>query len=161
MSLVPSDGRYAVAHDRVTHFALGANDFAPEHGSMVHYGFTNQKIDKVIPVARYWQNPPQVSGLKGTTSAEFKKEEKAYFLKGATSGKISLKIEASKDSLVVNPAFVINSRGFNNPKVKFDGKTFEEGKDLRIGKIHDVNGEPATVIWVRAESTQSVKIEIE
>ena len=51
--LLPSDGRFAVAHDRVTHFALGANDPAPMHGSMVHYGFTKNKIDTHIPLAKY------------------------------------------------------------------------------------------------------------
>lgn len=61
---VPSDGRFAVAHDRVTHFALGANDAATEYGGLVMYGFTNQSIKNLIPLAKSWRNPPQIKMLK-------------------------------------------------------------------------------------------------
>jgi len=35
MHLVPSDGRFAIATDRVTHFSLAANDASTKFGGMV------------------------------------------------------------------------------------------------------------------------------
>ena len=157
VSLVPSDGRYALGHDRVTHFALGANDAAPEYGSMVHYGFTNQNIDKVIPKARFWQRPPKISSLKGAKTAVFKKEEKAYFLEGHGSEKISFLIHATKDSPLINPAFVISN--MDSLRVKLNEKLLSRGKDLRIGKSYDTNGKELTIVWLRTESEKTVKVE--
>ena len=95
MHFVPSDGRFAVDHDRVTHFALGANDYAPEFGSLVHYGFSDTSIEDVIPRARFWQNPPEVKNIKGGSSLDFNKDEKCYgfAMKG---NKLVFTIEASE-----------------------------------------------------------------
>jgi hypothetical protein len=107
ISLVPSDGRYAVAHDRVTHFALGAGDAGEE--AIVHYGFTDKDIKSLISTAKYWQNPPGVSSINGGTSKGFNKEEKAFLLEYHGSGKLTFTLEANNTSPVVNPAFVIHN----------------------------------------------------
>jgi hypothetical protein len=160
VSLVPSDGRFAVAHDRVTHFALGANDPAPIHGAMVHYGFTNNKIDALIPLARYWQNPPIVTKVAGGKSKGFIKEEKAYYFDSIDSETLSFNIDANSDSPVVNPVLVLQNCNAQNPEIKINGKFLEPGDSLRTGREYDVNGKPKTIIWMNYTTNQPVQIEI-
>ena len=50
--LVPSDGRFAVATDRVTSFAIGGGESGPETGNMVFYGLTDQPIESLVAQAR-------------------------------------------------------------------------------------------------------------
>jgi hypothetical protein len=159
ISLVPSDGRYAVAQDRVTHFALGANDASPEFGAMVQYGFTNKSVESVIPLARYWQAPPEISDIDGGESLGFFREEKAFILKSDGSEVLKFKISASKDSPIVNPAFVVMNCNSENIKIKVNGRTMEQGKNLRIGKEYDTDGNPKAIIWINFQSENTATIE--
>ncbi len=156
VSMIPSDGRYAIGHDRVTHFALGANDAAPTHGAMVHYGFTDKKIDAVIPKARFWQNPPVIAILKGATTAEFRKEEKAYYLEGITGNSINGQINANPMAPLINPAFVIKNcySSIEEVQVKVDGNRLTNGVGYRIGKSYDEKGIPFLVVWLKIEREQ-------
>ncbi len=159
ISLVPSDGRFAVAHDRVTHFALGANDNAPSSGSMVHYGFTKESIEDVIPIARYWQNPPELENLSGASTSGFFKDEKSYLLSKEGDGKVSFTIQASNESPVINPSFVIENMTAGSIKVSVDGKRLDD-KDYRVGESYNTDGAIQTVIWIATESTSPVSFEI-
>ena len=160
MHFVPSDGRFAVDHDRVTHFALGANDWAPEYGSMVHYGFTKQPIETVIPRAKFWQNPPDLKIIDGAENKGFNKDEKAYHLK-ALGETISFKIVASDESPVINPAFVIsNWSGSKVTTVMVNGKIVESGSNLRQGLTRDSDGKSVKVIWLEVNSNEETDIVI-
>jgi hypothetical protein len=158
VSLVPSDGRFAVAHDRVTHFALGANDEAPAFGAMVQYGFTRQGIETVIPLARYWQEPPAVSAVEGMDYQGFSKEEKAFhFLK--TEGPMRFTIAAGEASPVVNPCIVVDNADPSVPVVRVDGNELDPEK-LKIGFERDTRGALQWVIWMEVSSEKEMNIEI-
>jgi hypothetical protein len=160
MHFVPSDGRFAVDHDRVTHFALGANDYAPQFGSLVHYGYTDQSIRTAIPYARFWQNPPQVNDVSGGKSYDFNKDEKAYIFK-MEGEKLSFTIDADKNSPLVNPAFVIRHWEKMAPaKVVVDGKEVRAGKTLRQGDTRCAEGQLVKVIWLEMASEKPIKVEI-
>jgi hypothetical protein len=160
ISLVPSDGRYAIAQDRVTHFALGANDNASEHGSMVHYGFTKNDINTVIPAARYWQNPPEISEVQGGHSLGFSKEEKAYYFESLNGSLLSFTINANSDSPVINPVVVLKDCNAQNPEIKINGKLVASGDAFRIGREHDVNGKSKIVIWMKHTSEKPIQVEV-
>lgn len=161
VSLIPSDGRYAVAQDRVTHFALGANDNAINHGSMVHYGFTKNKIAAVIPFARYWQNPPAVSSMRGGQSLGFIKEEKAYYFQNLDNNSLSFTIKADESSPVINPVFVIKNSNNKNLKIKINEKILSSNDDFKIGRAYDENGRPKIIIWMKLTSMEPLKVEVE
>jgi len=160
VSLVPSDGRYAVAQDRVTHFALGANDSAPDYGSMVHYGFTLNNIEAVIPSARYWQDPPEISGVHGGQILGFIKEEKAYYFDSLDASSLSFTINANSDSPVINPAFVLKNCNAQHPEIKINGKSLASSDDFRTGIEHDVHGNPKIVLWVKHTSVKPIQVEV-
>ncbi len=110
MHLVPSDGRFAVATDRVTHFALGANDAAPKFGSMVLYGFTRQPVASLVPLARSWNPPPEITALAGCKAAGYRKETRDYPLV-AEKETMSVRIAATEESPLVNPCFTVRNWG--------------------------------------------------
>jgi hypothetical protein len=160
MAFVPSDGRFAVDTDRVTHFALGANDLAPQYGSMVQYGFTKESIDDIIPYARYWQNPPEVINVAGAESKGFFKDEKAYQFV-AESNNISFTIEANDDSPIINPAFVIyNWNSDSDVSVTVDDDQVMPGPDFRQGTARDTNGNLMKIIWLRLDEDSDIEFTI-
>jgi hypothetical protein len=161
MHFVPSDGRFAVDHDRVTHFAIGANDYAPEFGSMVHYGFTDQPIETLIPKAKFWQNPPELDEVQGAKSMGFVKDDKSYVFK-IDESKMSFMVKASSDSPMINPCFVVK----HWPKktdaiVKIDGEVFKDPKKLRQGFMRCHAGHLAKVIWLEMTAEKPLAVEIE
>ena len=154
MHLVPSDGRFAVANDRVTHFALGANDESP---GMVMYGFTKDPIATLVPLARMWRNPPPLTDLRGGIDGGFDKGQKAFLIE-ATGTQVSFTIAASDQSPLVNPCFVIRKFGRREATVRIDGKL---STAVRQGTIVDTDGARATVIWMDRQCASPARFTME
>jgi len=108
VSQIPSDGRFAVANDRLTHAAVAAADNVTEHFNMAIYGFNDRGISALVPLARFWNHPPPLSNTKGCTSRGYDKAQRAYVL-SAGGPKLSFTVRASRTSPLVNPAFVVNN----------------------------------------------------
>ena len=160
MHLVPSDGRFAVDNDRVTHFALAANDCAPEFESMVLYGFTNQKINAVVPMARSWQSPPLVTGTAGAEALGYDKAHKAFEFISA-GGPISFTINSTGEQPIVNPAFVVKKWNRDRTAtLSINGEAVHEGPGMQQGVIRDVDGSQTLVIWTEFESEADAAFEI-
>jgi hypothetical protein len=159
VSLVPSDGRFAVNTDRVTHFAVGAGNAGEE--AIVHYGFTTDRIGSLVNRTRYWQNAPEITGIKGGESLGFDRPEKAYLLRMEDGEILDFSIAASGEHPVVNPALVIKGSPATIPGVKVNSKKLSPGKDLRIGHEQDVNGETQTVVWIRLEESNPLKFSLQ
>jgi hypothetical protein len=77
----------------------------------------------------------------------------------AKDSKISVWINASKDSPVVNPAFVIEDWGTSDVELKVNGKKIKPGKDFRFGHRHKLDGADL-IVWFEAESTKPVEISL-
>jgi len=151
----PCDGRFCVANDRLSHSALGAAGNLTETGNMLLYGFTNQEAESLIPLAKSWNYSPAVTELKGGISEGYQKGQRAYVLT-AGSGEISLSLEGSVNSPVVNPCFVI--KGWTNmAEVSIDGEKMSSKKIARQGLVRDTNGNLQLVIWLMVESQEKVK----
>jgi hypothetical protein len=159
VSLVPSDGRYAVNSDRVTHFAVGAGDAGKE--AIVQYGFTREGITSLVNMTRYWQNAPEIENIQGGTYEKYDRAEKAYHLIGDGGNKLTLNIQASESRPVVNPCLVIKGIPGGTPTVKVNGKNPRKSMDLRIGEEQNEKGQLQTVVWYRMENTHPVHISLE
>jgi hypothetical protein len=157
MHLVPSDGRFAVATDRVTHFALAANDASNRFGSMVLYGFTRQAIGSLVPLARSWSHPPGITALSGCKAAVYRKETRDYPLV-AENATMSVRIDASGESPLVNPCFTIRNWGHQGPAQVITGDV--AAKDVRQGIIIDTDGTRTMVIWLELTATSPLTIGI-
>ncbi len=157
MHLVPSDGRFAVATDRVTHFALAANDASNKFGSMVLYGFTRQPIASLVPLARSWVRPPEITALSGCKTAGYRKESRDYPLV-AEMKSMSVRIAATEESPLVNPCFTVRNWGHNcAARVGTEGAGV---KDVRQGVIIDTDGTKTMVIWLELAATSAVTVSI-
>ncbi len=157
MHLVPSDGRFAVATDRVTHFSLAANDNSNKFGSMVLYGFTREAIDRLVPLARSWSHPPDITALSGCKTDAYRKESRDYPLV-AEKETMTVKISATEDSPLVNPCFTVRNWGHGGPaQVKTTGAGL---KDLRQGVITDTDGTRTMVIWLELAANSPMTISI-
>jgi hypothetical protein len=157
MHFTPSDGRFAVANDRVTHFAIGANDGAPRAGSMVLYGFTRQPASSLVPLARSWNQPPEIAALSGCKAAACRKETRDFPLV-AEKETMSVKIAATEESPLVNPCITVRNWGHYGPaQVKTAGG---KAKDVRQGVITDTDGTKTMVIWFDLTSTSDVSVNI-
>lgn len=157
MHLVPSDGRFAVATDRVTHFALGANDAATRFGSMVLYGFTKQTVSSLLPLAKSWIRPPGITALSGCLAASYHKETRDYPLV-AENAAMSVRIDGSEERPIVNPCLTIRNWGqARAATVNLKGGV---AKDVRQGTFADTDGTRTMVVWVELEATAPVDFTI-
>jgi hypothetical protein len=147
VSLVPSDGRFAVAADRLTHAALAAARRTP--GNMAIYGFNDRPISALIPLARMWNRPPVLEVIEGGDSEGYDKARRAYVLVAGGS-KIRFRLEASGESPVVNPCFVVKNWGSRTAgaAVKINGSLQRAGPAFRQGIVTGTDGSPVLVIWL-------------
>lgn len=161
VNLVPSDGRFAIVHDRVTHFALGASDAAVEYGSMVIYGLTDKSVETLIPLAKSWRYAPEISKIEGARDKGYDQTQKAYVL-DAKSSNIKFKINGSEDEPLYNPCFVVKNWKSNaKASLKIDGKNIAEGSGFRQGLVRDTEGIQKLVVWVKKKATDTIDFEFD
>ena len=153
----PCDGRFSMVADRVTHSALGAVNNLK--GKTLLYGFTKNDAKSLIPLARSWNVAPNIIKLKGGESYGYDKGQRAYKI-AAKYDKFSFILDASENSPLVNPSFVL--AGWDSKaKVKVDGANVDADKKMRQGLVRDTNGTLQLVVWMELTSEQPVKISFE
>ncbi|MHC4541124.1 MAG: LamG domain-containing protein [Planctomycetota bacterium] len=132
--------------------------FGDTRGNMAMYGLTNRSAAELAPLARSWKQAPKLVEAQGCSSEGYIKQERAYRLT-AKGPAISFKLQASKASPVVNPCFVIKNWGSDSKAaLKVNGKKIEPGKSFRQGIIRDTDGTQTLVIWIKTESTKSIRL---
>jgi len=150
----PCDGRFCVAPDRISHSALGAADNITETGNMLLYGFTNKKVESLIPLSRSWNHPPKVKKLSGVSSWKYHKDERAYKLL-TTEDQFSFELEASDKSPIHNPCFVIN--GWEQEAVVLiNGEPVNEENAIRQGLVRGTDGKLDLVLWIMTQSNKNM-----
>jgi hypothetical protein len=141
--------------DRVTHSALGGG----EPDSLAIYGFTNQGISTLLPLARFWNRPPDLVEVSGADRVVFDKIQKAYIIE-ASGGSIYARIMADQVSPLHNPCFVIKNWGRKDFRLTLDNRVLEPDADFRYGFVPGPEGYDL-VLWIPIESEQEEKILIE
>lgn len=149
-----------MAPDRRTHSALGAADNLVNTGNVLIYGFTRDKAAALRPLAKSWNQAPKVIRAQGGRSHGYDKDQRAYVF-SAEADIISSGLEASHDSPVYNPCFVIkNWDGLAPAQLKINGQRVKPGRGFRQGIVRDTEGSPTLVIWIRREATTRTMFEI-
>jgi len=152
VSQMPNDGRYALRTDRVTHSALGGAN--PR--DMALYGFTDQDISTLVPVAKFWNYPPALKVESGAVDARYVKAQKAYVM-DATEGELVLAIEASNESPLKNPCFVVRNWNHGEAILTIDGRDPGPATDFRYGIVPTETG-CDLVAWIQTELIKPVTI---
>jgi hypothetical protein len=164
---MPSDGRYASFPDRTGHSSLThvwMPTYKENHGDrpyqqkLLMEGMSKKSAKQLIPLAKSWLKPAELEVKSGCSSDGYDRGQRAYMLT-AKDSKISVWINASKDSPVVNPAFVIEDWGTSDVELKVNGKKIKPGKDFRFGHRHKLDGADL-IVWFEAESTKPVEVSL-
>lgn len=158
VGLNPSDGRYAVSTDRVTHAALGGAD---QTGSTILHGFTDQPAASLASLAKSWNRPPDIEEPRNVESKGYDRTQRAYVLT-ATARPLSLTLGGSKDSPIHHPCLVISN--WDSPaaaRVRIDGKEVVTGKAFRQGVVRTPTGGTTLILYFDLQSESPARIEIQ
>jgi hypothetical protein len=164
---MPSDGRYASFPDRTGHSSLTGielptykEDFSdrPYEQKLLMEGVSDKSAEELMPLAKSWLNPADIKSVSGCESAKYDPAQRAYLIE-TSEQEIVVKLRASEQSPVINPAFVITDWD-SEISVRINGDQLEKGKDFRAGHP-DMVADKYSVVWIELESTGETLIEIE
>jgi len=162
VSQIPSDGRPALALDRVSSSAIlspeppetkRARDGAVEGRFLM--GLTSEPITAMVTVARAWLQPAELKILgKDFASDGYSRDDRAYHLHRLSQrdAKLEFVIQASERSPAFNPAFVIDGWDQRGAALLLNGKRAVDGKDFRVGHIDQLESS-RLVVWMRRQIT--------
>ncbi len=153
-----SDGRHAQAPDRAAHSSLAWG--GPVDNAAI-YGMTNKPAASLAKLARSWIYPAELK-IKGKNfvSEGYNFRERAYVVNCEKAGSnFECKLEASEESPLVNPAFIIKGWGAENAVLELNGEKIKRGKDFRFGHRHELQGSDL-VVWIKTESTKPVRLSL-
>ena len=167
---IRSNGRWAVAPDRVSHSSLAhIQSWKPYEESaegltmLMLNGLSDKPADGLVPLAKSWLQAPKMDVAPGPFRAEgYDPAQKAFLAARrpeAPAGPAALDVtlRASTDSPLVNPALVVRDWGEAEPRIAIDGRAVPPGRDVRVGHVARLEGDDL-VIWLRLESTSPVRI---
>ncbi|MHC4676509.1 MAG: LamG domain-containing protein, partial [Planctomycetota bacterium] len=168
VSQAPSDGRYALAPDRVSSSAI-TSPRVPEPrthpGSITKtgrfiMGLSDKPIEHLVKVGHSWLEAPELKVISGASASEgYSRDQRAFLLTTQAHQKMDLDFElaASEKSPVVNPAFVIKNWGEDGAALKVNGKDVKRGDGFRLGRRCSLEGTDL-IVWMKYESKEPVRI---
>jgi hypothetical protein len=125
-------------------------------------GLTDKNVEDLVPLAKSWLNAPELKlGGSGFKSNGYDPTQMAYLLEAdGEAGELELKLEASEESPVINPAFLIENWGQRSAEVEVDDEDLKCGEDYRIGHRTTVDSVDL-IVWIKTESIEPLEVEIE
>jgi hypothetical protein len=154
---IVSDGRSANAPDQAAHSSLSWGD---PNGDAALYGMTDKAPETLVTLARSWNFPAEFKPITTETAiAEYDYTQRAYLVNAKGSkNNIRFSLNGTKESPVLNPAFVITNWVNSDILLTIDGKSISRGKDFRYSVEYDVEGKPSVIVWIKYQSEKQIKI---
>ncbi|HSH18857.1 MAG TPA: LamG domain-containing protein, partial [Draconibacterium sp.] len=154
---ISSDGRSVSAPDRASHSSLS---WGNPGGEAAIYGMINQSDNKLVVLARSWNYPPEIIlNNSDYKSQGYDYKQRAFVLKSENQGNnLDLIFNASEESPLLNPAFVIQNWDGSDLKLIIDNEEIPRGKDFRYGMEYDVEGNISLIIWIKKTITSKTNI---
>ncbi len=164
------DGRTVQAADRPTHFLGFPISSPPVHEKDGRswwnglYGMTHRTVKDLVPVARSWARPPTLKiTAAGFSDQGYDRSQRAYRVQRHTTAvdaALTLELEASKESPVFNPVFVIQDWPDGGVRLHVNGNETPRGKTFRVGERHRLDGGMDLICWIQYESATPVTIQL-
>ncbi len=163
---IRSNGRWAVAPDRVSHSSLThiqswmPHEERPDGVTMVMLnGLTTTSVTGLLPLAKSWLQAPQATAHTAAfDSLGFDRPERAFvFARRQDAAALDLTLAATADSPLVNPALVIRNWNDSSVKVRLNGQLLAEGANLRTGITQRLDGQDL-VVWLRRTSNAPLRL---
>ena len=169
VSQIPSDGRYAQAPDRASHFSLAWGGPPINKGEGLKYwatwiyGTTTDRPETLVELARSWINPPELSLSSGSYNLlGYDNSQRAYVIQNNnpdTPAVLKGQIAASPEKPANNLCLVIKDFGVSDAQVLIDGKRQDKSSGVRLGSIRKMDGTDL-IVWVERKTTKPVDIKI-
>ena len=166
---LPNDGRIAEFPDRPSHSYTSTHDSDPYQQTensitkIQLYGLTDKDASGLIPLARSWNYPPDLKLSSQTFKSHgYDQSQRAYVVECINKGqptRFDFELAASRESPVVNPAFVFKNWGDAGAKLKINRKTVKRGKNFRFGHRERMEGSDL-IVWLKTESITPVRISL-
>jgi len=168
-----SDGRHATFPDRTAHSSLthifwddstpfGEQGFFQE--KLLLEGMSDKPAEQLLPLAKSWLHPAVGQSLTEGLHVEYDTAQRAYVLTRA-SGQVKqlpVKLAASPQSPVINPAFVVANWGSDETaRILIDGKKPDVSVDVRQGVVRRANGVNSLVVWIEMSRTKPLQVTIQ
>jgi Concanavalin A-like lectin/glucanases superfamily len=165
---VRSSGISAVAPDRPSHSSLSHiywEPYAQTDDTMTKvllHGLTTKSAKDLIPLARSWLSAPHID-LNGTgfQAQGYDQSERAFVIvrqNASGAPRLQLSLEASPESPLLNPAFMIKNWGDLEPTLRIDGKPAQRGPSFRYGFVPTLEGNDL-VVWLKLDATTPRRLE--
>ncbi|MCI4445590.1 MAG: hypothetical protein JHC32_06125, partial [Candidatus Aminicenantes bacterium] len=164
---LPSDGRYAQAPDRPSHFSLSHARPPIHKGEGITYwgtwlyGAGKQTPAELAFLAKSWIFPPVlVIKGEGVSGGDYDRSQRAYQLNFAGKGlvqPVALEVKASHQSPAANLCLVLKNVSDQGLEVKLNGEKLQRGKDYYIGEIRNLEN-TEVIIWIHYTSEKPFQI---
>lgn len=165
---LPNDGRKAFGPDRASHSSLSQ---AIEDSEVIHdngdgsfevvtlVGMSDKPAASLAKLARSWNNAPGMIIKSNEFAGEaYSKKERAFIISNKNEIHLSvleIMLQASDNSPLVNPSFVIKNWGDADVKLTVNGKKIPRGESFRYGYRNTMEGIDL-VFWIEMESSTDV-----
>ena len=164
---IPSDGRRAVAADRASHSSvLTGSEWADykvtptSRQRVMLHGLTALRAEELVPLAKSWLSPPALTVTGQAGANHYDPVERAYIVEpGAGATTLTLRLEGSSASPVLNPAFILKGWSPRSVRVTVDGVVIAEGGALRIGRRHRAEASDL-IVWLELDRQHPAIVEI-
>jgi hypothetical protein len=163
-----NDGRKALISDRPSHFSLSSSrpKIHCANGNSEAkflYGMSDQPVESLAPLSRSWNSAPAVAlAGSGFESQGYDKNQRTYVFtaQSAGAGPLEFALEASHESPIQNPAFVVKNWGKRPVSLSIDGKDVPREKDFRFGHNKTVEGTDL-VVWVKIQGDKKTSFKLD
>jgi hypothetical protein len=164
---LPSDGRYAQAPDRPSHFSLSHARPPIHKGEGLTYwanwlyGAGQKTPTELALLARSWISPPMITvKADGVSNDGYDRSQRAYQLRFNREGMVRpvmIEVKASQQYPAVNLCLYLKNSGEREFEVSSDGQKLQRGKDYYTGIIRTLEGSDL-VLWISKTSEKPFQI---
>jgi len=165
VGLIDSSGRCAVAPDRASHSSLSHilwSEYAKSEDSITKIlmdGLTNRPAAELAILAKSWLHPAAVeTSARGFESKGYDPTQRAFVVirNTGSSSQLQLKLNASDDSPLFDPALLVKNWNADTATVTVNGRALPAGS-VRVGTIRHLDGTDL-VVFLQQQTTKPTEI---
>jgi len=126
-------------------------------------GLTDKPIADLVPLAKSWLYPPELTLTSSAYSSEgYDPTQAAYVLVAKNpnqASEVTFELAAERESPLINPGIVVKNWGTRDAVLTLNGILLIEGEDFRVGYRQRFRTSDL-ILWVRTESTAPVHVTV-
>jgi len=129
-------------------------------------GMTEKAARDLVPLARSWLHPPRLELLEGKAAGAenigYDPAQRAYVLtmrKPGMPARLTFRVNATKESPLINPAIVVKGWGCFGAALAINGKAIEKGEGFRLGHCPGFDSQDL-ILWIKGQMSSLVEFTV-